>query len=218
MEELGRTSAHIAETMRRVSSEAVETQTRLELTHQEILTSTERSLNLVARIRDITKILSLINELADQTNLLAFNAAIEAARAGEAGRGFAVVADEVRRLADHSKKLAADIATITESVKAETTSTVLAMERGAEDLQIGLSLVQHVAEASSNIQLATEQQKTATEQVVDAMLQVRVASDQVAATARQLEGAAHVQSTLLKELRAAADASSGQRMEDTGPE
>jgi methyl-accepting chemotaxis protein len=203
MEELARTSAQIAETVEQMASQAADTRDKLEQAREEILSSAERTLNLTERVRDITKILSLINELADQTNLLALNAAIEAARAGEAGRGFAVVADEVRRLADRSKTLASDISKITESVQSETNSTVMAMDKGAEHLKIGLSLMEHVAEASSGIRLATKQQQSATEQVVEAMEQVRIASEQVSTTAQQLAVASSSQATMAGDLKQA---------------
>ncbi len=203
MEELARTSAQIAETVERVAAQAADTRDKLERAREDILASTERTLNLTERVRDITRILTLINDLADQTNLLALNAAIEAARAGEAGRGFAVVADEVRRLADRSKGLASDIATITESVQRETSATVMAMDKGAEQLRDGLSLMEHVAEASSGIRLATQQQQSATEQVVEAMEQVRVASQQVSTTAQELALASGSQAGMAGELKAA---------------
>jgi methyl-accepting chemotaxis protein len=203
MEELARTSAQIAETVERVASQAADTRDKLEQAREEILASTERTLNLTDRVRDITKILSLINELADQTNLLALNAAIEAARAGEAGRGFAVVADEVRRLADRSKTLASDISKITESVQSETNATVMAMDKGAEQLKVGLSLMEHVAEASSGIRLATQQQQSATEQVVEAMEQVRIASEQVSTTAQELAVASGSQASMAGDLKRA---------------
>jgi len=201
MEELARTSGQIAETVERVAGQAAETRDKLESAREDILASTERTLNLTERVRDITRILALINELADQTNLLALNAAIEAARAGEAGRGFAVVADEVRRLADRSKGLASDIASITENVQRETSATVMAMDKGAEQLRDGLSLMEHVAEASSGIRLATQQQQSATEQVVEAMEQVRVASQQVSTTAQELALASGSQASMAGDLK-----------------
>ena len=201
MEELARTSGQIAETVERVASQAAETRDKLERAREDILASTERTLSLTDRVRDITRILSMINDLADQTNLLALNAAIEAARAGEAGRGFAVVADEVRRLADRSKTLAADISEITANVQVETNATVLAMDKGAEQLKDGLSLMEHVAEASSGIRLATQQQQSATEQVVEAMEQVRVASQQVSTTAQELALASGSQATMAGDLK-----------------
>ena len=201
MEELARTSGQIAETVERVATQAAETRDKLERAREDILASTERTLRLTDRVRDITRILSMINDLADQTNLLALNAAIEAARAGEAGRGFAVVADEVRRLADRSKTLAADIAQITTNVQVETNATVLAMDKGAEQLKDGLSLMEHVAEASSGIRLATQQQQSATEQVVEAMEQVRIASQQVSTTAQELALASGSQATMAGDLK-----------------
>ena len=203
MEELARTSRQIAETVDGVAAQAGETRDRLERAREDILASTQRTMSLTERVRDITRILSMINDLADQTNLLAFNAAIEAARAGEAGRGFAVVADEVRRLADRSKTLAADITEITRSVQAEAGATVLAMDKGAEQLQDGLVLMESVAEASSGIRLATQQQQAATEQVVEAMEQVRIASQQVSTTARELALASGSQATMAGDLKQA---------------
>jgi methyl-accepting chemotaxis protein len=201
MEELARTSGQIAETVERVASQAAETRDKLERAREDILASTERTLSLTDRVREITRILSMINDLADQTNLLALNAAIEAARAGEAGRGFAVVADEVRRLADRSKTLASDISQITANVQVETNATVLAMDKGAEQLKDGLTLMEHVAEASSGIRLATQQQQAATEQVVEAMEQVRIASQQVSTTAQELALASGTQANMAGDLK-----------------
>src|SRR5207253_5024444 len=139
----------------------------------------ERTLALAERVSEIGAILVLINEIADQTNLLALNAAIEAARAGEGGRGFAVVADEVRRLAERSKTSAAEIAGIIEGIQAETNATVMAMEKGAKQMQSGLGLLAEVADGSSAVSLTTQQQRSATSQVVETMEQLSDASRQV---------------------------------------
>jgi methyl-accepting chemotaxis protein len=154
MEELARVSAHIAETADHVALETVETGDTLEHAQDEIRTTADRTRSLIQRVREITGILGLINDIAKQTNLLALNATIEAARAGPAGRGFAVVADEVRRLAERSRGLADDIATIIDSTQAETAATMLSMDQGATQLRAALQLMEQVAEASSQVQLA----------------------------------------------------------------
>ena len=140
-EELARASSAIADTVDDVARQTAETRDNLEQAEADIQLSSDRTLALAGRVNDIGALRVLINDIADQTNLLALNAAIEAARAGENGRGFAVVADEVRRLAERSKTSAGDIATIIEAVQGETNATVMAMEKGAKQMQHGLLLL-----------------------------------------------------------------------------
>jgi methyl-accepting chemotaxis protein len=189
-EELARASAAIADTVDAVTRQTAETRDNLQQAEADIATSSERTLALAGRVNDIDALRVLINDIADQTNLLALNAAIEAARAGEHGRGFAVVADEVRRLAERSKASAGDIAIIISAVQGETNATVMAMEKGAKQMQQGLTLLSAVTDANHHVRLTTQQQRTANAQVVETMEQLTDASRQVSATAQQIAAAA----------------------------
>jgi hypothetical protein len=189
-EELARASVAIAETVDEVARQAAETRENLEQAEADITVSGERTLALAGRVGDIDALRALINDIADQTNLLALNAAIEAARAGEQGLGFAVVADEVRRLAERSKHSAGDIASIVAAVQGETNATVMAMEKGAKQMQQGLVLLHMVTDAAAQVRLTTQEQRSANAQVVETMEQLTESSRQVSATARGLAAAA----------------------------
>jgi methyl-accepting chemotaxis protein len=200
MDELARTSTTIADTLELVASQTIKTRENLELANVETQRSGSRAQALAARVHDITGILELINEVADQTNLLALNAAIEAARAGEAGRGFAVVADEVRRLAERSKSSAAKIAEIMVGAEAESTATVTAMEHSATQMRQSLTLLASVVEASAQVKAITQQQRTATEQAGEAIVRITVGSRQVSDTARKISTAAASNARLASEM------------------
>jgi methyl-accepting chemotaxis protein len=200
MEELSRSSSAIAETVDRVAIQASEAQTNLELAQTDLRASGDRTLALAGRVNEIEGILELINDIADQTNLLALNAAIEAARAGDAGRGFAVVADEVRRLAERSKAAAAQIAKLVEGAQAQSSETVMALEKGVKQMERGLAMMQAMAEVSGQVQLASQQQRSSTDQVVLAIEHIAEGSRSIAATAQEIASAASRQGELGAEL------------------
>jgi methyl-accepting chemotaxis protein len=200
MEELARSTGSIADTVDRVAAQAGEVRANLELAQRDLQASGDRTLALAGRVNEIEGILELINDIADQTNLLALNAAIEAARAGDAGRGFAVVADEVRRLAERSKTAAAQIGKLVEGAQAQSSETVMALEKGVKQMERGLVMMQAMAELSGKVQLATQQQRTSTAEVVAAIEHIAEGSRSVAATAQEIAAAAASQGRLAADL------------------
>ena len=106
---------------------------------------------LGSRSKEIGEIVDVINDIADQTNLLALNAAIEAARAGEQGRGFAVVADEVRKLAEKTSKATTEIGGMIQAIQNETEKTVLSMEESFKMVNSGVDYSKQAGNALTNI-------------------------------------------------------------------
>ncbi|MCX8021612.1 MAG: methyl-accepting chemotaxis protein [Syntrophorhabdaceae bacterium] len=128
--------------------------------------------SLGRRSMEIGDIVNTINDIADQTNLLALNAAIEAARAGEQGRGFAVVADEVRKLAERTAQATAEIGGMIKAIQEEVNKAVDIMGNATEKVNIGVDLTSKAGDAlkdivkvSDNLQLMIQQIASATEQM-----------------------------------------------------
>ena len=181
VEQLAATATAIAANSRMVSEAAERTAETMHEMQDAVGTIAERTLSLGARSQTIGEILALITEIAEQTNLLALNAAIEAARAGEAGRGFAVVASEVRKLAERSIESTESIGEIVVAIRDETNATIMATEQGMRHAGEVTELMAHTGAMLAESILSTQQQKSAADQVAAAVAQIRDASDQLAA-------------------------------------
>ncbi len=128
---------------------------------------------------EIGEIIQVINDIADQTNLLALNAAIEAARAGEQGRGFAVVADEVRKLAERTTKATKEIATMIKQIQVDTEGAVISMKEGTEQVEKGKQLADRAGHSLKQIIEGADK-------VVDIVTQVAAASEEQSSASEEI--------------------------------
>jgi methyl-accepting chemotaxis protein len=176
-------SRKAAETARRGGSIVDQTLSKMKVIAHSVRSTAARVEDLGKSSDRIGRIVSVINDIADQTNLLALNAAIEAARAGEQGRGFAVVADEVRKLAERTTTATKEIAQMIETVQKETKLAVGAMEEGTRQVELGVQstneagevlleiihMSEQVGDMITQIATAATEQSSATEEINNSM-------------------------------------------------
>lgn len=138
-------------------------------------------IRLSEQTSQISTVSDIVADLANQTNMLALNAGVEAARAGEQGKGFAVVASEIRKLADQSKKSAAQINSLVNEVQAAINSTVMVTDEGTKKATIGIELVEDTGDVFASIADSVNQVFLNTQQIAQSAKQQAVSVQQVVA-------------------------------------
>ena len=200
MTELARNAGEVTESAERVVEIAVQshedarggmeaaraTLTAMDAIRETHETSTQGIVALSAKVQQINEVMDVIDEIADRTKLIAFNAALEAAGAGETGRRFGVVAQEIRRLADTVVEATEDSRGRIVEIQEATNNMVIASERNsriftegftatratADSLQKIVDSASNTTDSAKQISLSTQQERTALQQVLDAMLEV----------------------------------------------
>ncbi len=205
-----------------------------------IATTVRDSADLISglgeRSKQIGEIVNVINDIADQTNLLALNAAIEAARAGEQGRGFAVVADEVRKLAERTAGATSEISDMIRAIQGEVDKAVAAMNNATDRVETGVDLSSQAGDALSKIvdsigelnaliqQIATstEEMSTVTGQISEDISNVAEVSresysemEQLSASASNLSDMSHNVSSMLGQFQCEDEACRGEFAEES---
>ncbi len=159
---------------------------QMKFIHASVTESNKVIQSLSNRSQEIGKILDAISDIANQTNLLALNAAIEAARAGEHGKGFAVVADEVRKLAEQSHKSAGQISVLISSIQLDTDKSVEVMNEVSENAEQGLIISTETSEKFDLIMNRMNMMTPQIEEVSAVVQQISAAVQEVSASANEL--------------------------------
>ena len=214
MEELSASSTQIAEHSKTVVDVATKTWedtkkgalavdsviTKMNEIHADNQRSIHEIVELGRKSKEITRVMEFINTIADQTKLIAFNAALEASSAGESGKRFGVVAVEIRRLADSVMESTGEIENKINEIQDAINRLVIASEKGAKGVQEGMEYssqtasllvavvdaAQSTKESAKQISLSTQQQKTASNQVVTALREIMAGSTQTSDAIRQI--------------------------------
>lgn len=196
-----REAVHTSEVGKKATEDTID---KMRLIQEQVESIGETVVRLSEHSRTIEHIIGTVQDLADQSNLLAVNASIEASRAGDHGKGFAVVAHEIKALADQSREATQRIRSILEETRKWISAVVMATEQGSKAVQVGVQhsvqavdsigqlsgMVEASSQAAKVIEASSTQQLAGVEQVSSAMQSIDVAIRQTTSSAEQLEEAA----------------------------
>ena len=204
-----RTATAAAGEANRVAGDGVDIVSQSVSGMQSIRKSVAESANVIHMLGDaserIGSIVQTIDDIAEQTNLLALNAAIEAARAGEAGRGFAVVADEVRKLAERSGLATREIGGLIQDVQNKTGQAVSSMETGTKQVEAGTLLAEKAGEALSRIREQVASVTDKIEGISTAAIDMTGASDTVTRNINDVAAVVEESGAAAEEMSASAE-------------
>ncbi|WP_121663523.1 methyl-accepting chemotaxis protein [Metabacillus litoralis] len=212
IQHISESSANVSELSRQTTKEAEEGGTfvennlaQMKFISESISRSNEKVTSLSKRSKEIGSILDVISGIAEQTNLLALNAAIEAARAGEHGKGFAVVADEVRKLAEQSQVSTKSIAELIALVQKDTDESVNIMNEVVTNVEEGVKVSEQTSDKFTQILSSTRNMTPQIEQVTATVQQISASIDEITNSAMEISQLSQANAASSEEVAASAE-------------
>jgi methyl-accepting chemotaxis protein len=209
---ISQSSSNVSELSRKTTMEAEEggrfveqNLSQMKFIHESVTRSNEVISTLSERSKEIGQILDAISSIADQTNLLALNAAIEAARAGEHGKGFAVVADEVRKLAEQSQQSAKSIAHLIGMVQKDTEESVTIMNEVTENAKNGVEISEETSKKFAQILSSTRNITPQIEEVTATVQQISANIEEISGSADEISTLAQANALSSEEVAASTE-------------